>query len=215
MIFIIDQCFFNRSRSEFNVSHSIIFSPVNILCSKNSQVSLGTWKRGLLCINMHFTLKLYDWDMYYAKKVLSIKLQKLALFSLTLWSTLNGLIRMWSIILVHIITLPPSWCLLLAKGMKKLDQFYSLVHPSSPSKVTWDFSIKMTTAKSIFMYLLTQFWCFKIFASIKGCLEICLQIRIHKVFYTFCPFWLPQFQHFQNFESLSIVMFLLYLTLVC
>ena len=40
---------------------------ITLLSSKNLGVSLDTWKGAML--------KLWDWDLYYAKKVLSIKLQ--------------------------------------------------------------------------------------------------------------------------------------------
>ena len=42
--------------------HSIIFSPVSLLCPKDSRVSLDTREEALSRINTHFTLKLLDWD---------------------------------------------------------------------------------------------------------------------------------------------------------
>ena len=59
-------------------------------------------------------------------------------------STLNG--QKW---FGHIITLPSPGCLLLATGASKI---HSLAHPSGPSNVPQDLSVKITTEKLIFMY---------------------------------------------------------------
>ena len=53
---------------------------------------------------------------------------------------------------------------------------------------------EISLGKSIFMYLLVQFWYFEIFFSERKLLRIFLQIPIDKVFSIFCPFWLPQFK---------------------
>ena len=56
--------------------------------------------------------------------------------------------------------------------MSELDKIHLLVHPLGPSNVTQDSSMKIIWEKLIFMYLLTQFWHFKIFALVRwGCLE--------------------------------------------
>ena len=74
-IFTIYDRFSIRFSSGLNESLSIIFSPVDLLCSKNSWVSLDTWEGALSCIDTHFTLKLRDGDLYHAKKVFSLKSQ--------------------------------------------------------------------------------------------------------------------------------------------
>ena len=68
-VFAIEHRFPIRFRSGLDGGHSIIFLPLNLLCSKNSQISLDIWEGVLLCINTQFTLKLQDWDLYHAKKV--------------------------------------------------------------------------------------------------------------------------------------------------
>ena len=75
----------------------------------------------------------------------------------------------WSIIPAHK-TLPlPCW-FLSATGMSELDKIYRLAHPSGPSYIPRDLSVKMTLEKSIFTYFLAKCWCYKIFALIRaGC----------------------------------------------
>ena len=136
----------------------------------HTQTSLWNWKLGICTIK---------------KEILSIKLQSVALFTLTPLSTLNGPIMVWSTISVHIITLLPPCCILLAKGMSELDKIYPLANPSSLSNITRDLSVMFTLEKSIFMYFLVQFRRFKIFALAE-------EILIHKVFYP------PRHFHFLN-----------------
>ena len=45
----------------------------SFLLKRNLWISLYTREGTFLCINIHFTLELRDWDLYYAKKVLPIK----------------------------------------------------------------------------------------------------------------------------------------------
>ena len=60
-----------------------------------------------------------------------------------------------------------------------------------------DSSVKITSEKSIFMYFLAQFWCFKVFALLRGgCQGDFLSIQIYKVLYTFYFYWLAQFPYF-------------------
>ena len=64
--------------------HTMIFSLVNLLCSKNLQISIDTWEITLLCINTYFTMKLQNWDLYHAKKVL---FKKFAIVSTVLFNS--------------------------------------------------------------------------------------------------------------------------------
>ena len=144
-------------------------------------------------------LKQLDWDLYHAKKVVSIKSQLLSQLSLTHSSTLNGPITVWLTIPAHIMTLPSLSCHLLATGTSELDKIHPWVYSSS---IALELSRKITPENSVFMHFLIQFWHFKIFCLVKeGCLGYFLQTPIHKIFNTFCPSWLPQFQPFQILMS--------------
>ena len=55
-IFTIEHRFLIEFIPGLDGGNSIIFSPVNLWCSKNSQVSLYTCEGALFCINIHFTL---------------------------------------------------------------------------------------------------------------------------------------------------------------
>ena len=148
-IFAFDHRFLVEFRSGVDVGNSIIFIPVNLICSKNLWVSLDTCKGTLLCMNSHFTLKLrYYWDQYHEKKVLSIKSQKLALFSLTSSFTFNGPVIVWSTISTHIFTPPPLCCLLFATDTFALNKNHPLARLSGSSNVTRDYSVKITLEKS-------------------------------------------------------------------
>ena len=90
------------------------------------------------------------------------------MFSWNPSSTLNGPIMAWLTIPANIISLPFPYCFLLATSISELDEIHPLVHPSGPSTVTWDSSVKITLEKSIFIYFLAQFWHFEIFAFVMG-----------------------------------------------
>ena len=64
----------------------------------------------------------------------------------------------WPTIPTHIITLLHVHRLLLATRMSELEKkIYFLAHPSGPSNVTQDSSVKVILKKPIFMYILAQF----------------------------------------------------------
>ena len=96
-----------------------------------------------------FTLKLQDWDLYHAKKVLFIKLQLLALFILTPSLTLNDPVMFWLTTQAHIITLLPPCYFHFATGMSELDEIHLLTHLLVPLNVTQDSSVKISLEKSI------------------------------------------------------------------
>ena len=52
-------------------------------------------------------------------------------------------------------TLAPSCCIF-STDISELDKIYSLVHPSSPSNITKDSSMKITSEMLIFIYFLVQ-----------------------------------------------------------
>ena len=58
-----------------------------------------------------------------------------------------------STITVPIISLLVPCCLLLAIGTPALDKIHPLAHPSDPSSVSQDLSVKFTLEKSNFMYI--------------------------------------------------------------
>ena len=74
----------------------------------------------------------------------------------------------WLTILAHIITLLHPYHLLSTTGMSELDKVLSLIPIHQVHKMSQDFSMKITVKKSIFMYFLAQFWCFKIFGPMRG-----------------------------------------------
>ena len=82
--------------------------------------------------------------------------------------------------------LPPPCCFLLATGTSELDKIHSFAHPSDPSNVNWDMSMKITSEKSIFIYFSVEFQCFKIFALVRsGCLGDLFTDHNVQLFYTF------------------------------
>ena len=109
----------------------------------------------------------------------------------------------WSTIPVHII----HYYLLLATGISYLVKsiIWSIhqVYQMSLEILTWKLFFKsqsscislanIDTLKYLFQWEIAE--------------EIFLQIPIHKVFYTFCPSWLPQFQLFQRSEWKSQIIF--------
>ena len=165
----IDHRFSIRFTSGLDGSHSIIFSPVNLLCIKNSRLSWDVWEGGLLCINTLFTLK-RNWDLYHAKKFLSIKSYLLALFSLTPSSILNGSVMVWSTIPAHVTTLPFPCCLLIATCTSEMDKsILRTIHGSIKCPLRF---VRENFICIFYMYFLAQFWCFEIFAIVKvGYLE--------------------------------------------
>ena len=74
-IYTSDHRFSIEFGSRLDGSHSIIFSPVNLLRLKNSRATLCIWEGASLWINTRFTLKLRDCDLYHVQKILSIKSQ--------------------------------------------------------------------------------------------------------------------------------------------
>ena len=149
-IFIIDHRFSIRFRSGLHGGHSIIFSPVNLLCSKNSWVSLDTWEREFWGINTHFTWN-YEVRIFTLGKSF---IHEMAIVSNVQFNSFinNG----WSTIPAHIIILLSFCCLLLTTGMSELDKINHLVNQSGRSNVR-DSSIKITFKKSIFMYFYVHF----------------------------------------------------------
>ena len=104
--------------------------------------------------------------------------RKIAIVNTVLFNsslTLNDLIMVWSTLPAHIITLPSSYCLLLATDTTELDKIIPV--NSGKSNVTQDSPVKITSEKSIFIYFLAQFWCFKIFALVK--------VVVKEIFYRF------------------------------
>lgn len=94
-IFTIEHRFSIGFRLGFDRSHSIILSSVNLLRSKDSQVTLDIWEGAMSCKNTHFTLKLRGRVLCHSKKVLSMKSQQLSMFSVTprrLWIVQNALV---------------------------------------------------------------------------------------------------------------------------
>ena len=72
-IFTIDYGFLIRFRPEPD-DHSIIFSPVNLLCPKKSWVNLDILEGALSCINIHFPLKLQRLKLVPCKESLTYKI---------------------------------------------------------------------------------------------------------------------------------------------
>ena len=123
---------------------------------------------------------------------------------------MNGPTIVWSTIQVHIITMPPHCCLLLATSISELDKINPLVYLSGPSNVIQDSSVKITVEMSIYLYFWAQIWCFKIFVLVRG--DCCgdfffLQILNLKVLSAFC-LWFTQLQPFQRSKRLSKVIVL-------
>ena len=100
--------------------HSITFSLVNNLCSKNSHASLDTRNGALLCINTHLTVRL---GFVSGQESL---VPKIAIVSTVQFNplTLNRPTMVWSKIPAHIITLLLFYCLLSATSMSELDKIY-------------------------------------------------------------------------------------------
>ena len=142
---------------------------------------------------LHFeTVRL---DFYYTKKALSIKSQLLSLFSLTSSSTLNGPIIVWSIIPAYIIKLLPPHCLLLVTSISDLEKIHPFTHPSCLSNVTLDSSENYSGKVNFHVFLGSNLAFFNIYYSERKLRwRFYLLMPIHKVFYTFCPSSLPQFQ---------------------
>ena len=147
--------------------------PISPFCQlHNSQVSLDRWEGALSCINMHFLLKLRDWNLSHAKKVLSIKLQ---LFSTVQFNSFidfqwanNSLVDNSS--LYNQITAS----LLLSSGHRHVWFWENPTFgPSIRSVKCYLWFICWNLEKSICIYFLAQFWCFKMFALMRagGCLE--------------------------------------------
>ena len=75
-----------------------------------------------------FYLKLYNWDLFYAKKILSRKSQLIVLFNLIPSSTLNSPMIIWLTIPAHIISLLPLCCLVIATSTSELERNPSFGH---------------------------------------------------------------------------------------
>ena len=74
----------------------------------------------------------------------------------SLSSIFIGPLMICSTISTHILTPSSPYNLLLATGATELDKIHLLAHPSGPSNVIRDFSLKITLEKSMFMYFSVQ-----------------------------------------------------------